>query len=167
MNRHFICFCIWIKAELRNIRLKFSTAILAAILENIQLLLLISTYLNSMSFISYESTLYLSLYLTRELRYIRFRISAAMLAAIFEKNIFINFQISDHICDIPVKFGWKIHHRFEVITISFWGLKITPKWPSCNFFGIWPTRVNRGSCNLCYPAEQWTDIPTRTGHSGF
>ena len=57
-----------------------------------------------MTFTSYEWTLHLSLYLKGVLRYIRFRISAAMLAAILEKK-FINFQIPDHICDIPVKFG--------------------------------------------------------------
>ena len=64
-------------------------AILAAILENMQLLLLFFTYLNSTSFISYESTLYSSLYLKAELRYIRFRFSAAILAAIL--NFFILF----------------------------------------------------------------------------
>ena len=70
--------------ELRYIILKFSAAILAAILENMQLLLLFSTYLISMFFISYESTLHSFLYLKAELRYIRSRISAAILAAILE-----------------------------------------------------------------------------------
>ena len=40
-----------------------------------------------MTFTSYEWTLHLSLYLKGVLRYIRFRISAAMLAAILEKKI--------------------------------------------------------------------------------
>ena len=73
---------LYLKAELRYIRFRFLAAILAAILENMQLLLLFSTYLVSTSFISYESTLYLSFYLKAELRYIRSRISAAILAAI-------------------------------------------------------------------------------------
>ena len=68
--------------ELRYIGFRFSAAILAAILENMQLLLLFSTYLISTSYISYELTLHLSLYLKAELRYIRSRISAAILAAI-------------------------------------------------------------------------------------
>ena len=68
--------------ELRYIILKFSAAILAAILENMQLLFLFSTYLISTFFISYESTLHLILYLKAELRYIRIRFSAAILAAI-------------------------------------------------------------------------------------
>ena len=49
--------------ELRYIILKFSAAILAAILKNMQLLLFFSTYLISMFFISYESTLHSFLYL--------------------------------------------------------------------------------------------------------
>ena len=75
---------LYLKAELRYIRFRFSAAILAAILENLPLLLLFSTYLISTSFISYESTLYLFLYLKAELRYIRFRFLAAILAAILE-----------------------------------------------------------------------------------
>ena len=75
---------LYLKAELRYICLKFPAAILAAILENMQLLLLLPTYLISTSSISYESTLHLSLYLKAELRYIRFRFSAAILAAILE-----------------------------------------------------------------------------------
>ena len=78
---------LYLKAELRYIRYKFSAAILAVILKNMQLLLFISTYLNSTSFTSYEWTLHLSLYLKAELRYIRFRFSAAILAAIL--NFFI------------------------------------------------------------------------------
>ena len=70
------------KAEMRYIRFRFSAVILAAILENVQLLLLFFTYLISTSFISYESTLHSFLYLKAELRYIRSRISAAILAAI-------------------------------------------------------------------------------------
>ena len=73
---------LYLKAELRYNRFRFSATILAAILENMQLLLLFSTYLISTSFISYESTLHSSLYLKAELRYIRSRISAAILAAI-------------------------------------------------------------------------------------
>ena len=69
--------------ELRYICLRFSAAILTAILENMQLLLLFSTYLISTSFISYESTLYSSLYLEAELRYIRSRISAEFLNFLF------------------------------------------------------------------------------------
>ena len=79
---------LYLKAELRYIRFRFSAAILSAILENWQLLLFFSTYLISTSFISYESTLYSSLYLKAELRYIRFRFSAAIWAAI------LNFLIS-------------------------------------------------------------------------
>ena len=75
---------LYLKAELRYIRFKFSAAILAPILKNMQLLLLIFTYLNSTSSISYESTLYLSLYLKAELRYIRFKFSAAILAPILK-----------------------------------------------------------------------------------
>ena len=45
----------------------------------VKLLLLISTFFNSTSLASYESTLYLSLYLTTELRYISFWFSAAIL----------------------------------------------------------------------------------------
>ena len=41
----------------------FLVAILAAILKILQLLLLISTYLNSTSFTSYESTFHLSVYI--------------------------------------------------------------------------------------------------------
>ena len=107
-----------------------------------QLMSLIFTYSYSTTFTLYESTLYLSLYLKGELRYIRFWISAAMLAAILEKYFFTYFQISDHICDTPVKFDWNIPNSSEVITISFWGSKKTLKWPSCDFFRIWPTRVN-------------------------
>ena len=49
-----------------------------------------------------------------------------------------------------MKFGWNIRNSLTVITISFWGSKKTPKWPSCNFFGIWPTRVkiNRTNHNI-------------------
>ena len=99
---------------------------MAAILENRQLMLLIFTYSYSTTSTLYESTLHLSLYSKRELRYIRFRISAAMLAAILEKFLFTYFQISDHICDIPVKFGRNIPNSSEVITISFWGQKRPP-----------------------------------------
>ena len=81
---------LYLKAELRYICLKFSAAILAAILENMQLLLLFSTYLISTSFISYESTLHSSLYLKAELKYIRSRFSAAILAAI------LNFLFSSY-----------------------------------------------------------------------
>ena len=56
-----------------------------------------------------------------------------MLAAILEKKNFTYFHISDHIWDTPVKFGWNIPNGSEVITISFWGSKKTPKWPSCDF----------------------------------
>ena len=80
---------LYLKAELRYIRFRFPAAILAAILENMQLLLLFSTYLISTSFISYESTLYSSLYLKAKLRYIRFRFSAAILAAI----LFFSFSL--------------------------------------------------------------------------
>ena len=104
-NKSTLHSSLYLKAVLRYIRFIFSEAILAAILENMQLLLLISTYLNSTSFISNESSLHSSLCLKAELRYIRFRISAAMLAAILKKIIFTHFQISDHICDISVKFG--------------------------------------------------------------
>ena len=52
-----------------------------------------STNSYSTTFTSYESTLYLLVYLKGELRYIRFGISAAMLAAILEKNIFTYSQI--------------------------------------------------------------------------
>ena len=76
----FLCM----SEELRYICLRFLAAILAAILENMPLLLLFSTYLISTSFISYESTLHSFLYLKAELRYIRFRFSAAILAAILE-----------------------------------------------------------------------------------
>ena len=93
---HFILYestlhsFLYLKAELRYIRIRFSAAILASILENMQLLLSFSTYLISTFFISYESTLHLSLYLKAELRYIRSRISAAILAAIFNFfNLFI------------------------------------------------------------------------------
>ena len=72
---------LYLKAELRyNLDWAFSVAILAAILENMQLLLLFSTYLISTSFILSESTLHSFLYLKAELRYIRFRFSAAILA---------------------------------------------------------------------------------------
>ena len=81
---------LYLKAELRYIRIRFSAAILAAILENMQLLLLFSTYLISTSFISYELTLHSSLYLKAELRYIRSRIPATILAAI------LNFLISSY-----------------------------------------------------------------------
>ena len=57
------------------------------------------------------------------------------------KKKFSQFHIPDHIWDTPVKFGWNIPNGSEVITISFWGSKKTPKWPSCDFFRIWPTRV--------------------------
>ena len=70
--------------ELRYICLKFSAAILAAILENINLLLEISTYSYPRSFIPYESSLHLSFYPKAQLRYIRFKFSAAILAAILE-----------------------------------------------------------------------------------
>ena len=63
----------YLKVELRYIKFIFSAAILEAMLENMQLLLLLSTHFNSSSFISYESTLYSSLYLKAELRYIRIR----------------------------------------------------------------------------------------------
>ena len=76
----FICFCVC----LRYICSKFSAAILAAILENMQLVLLLSKYLISTSFIPYESLFYSSLYLKAKLRYIRFRFSAAILAAVWE-----------------------------------------------------------------------------------
>ena len=55
MTGHIHLFLCMLE-ELRYICLKFSAAILAAILENMQLLLLFSTYLISTSFISYEST---------------------------------------------------------------------------------------------------------------
>ena len=81
---------LYLEAELRYIRIRFSAAILAAILENMQLLLFFSTYLISTSFISYELTLHSSLYLKAELKYIRSRISAAILAAILNFfNLFI------------------------------------------------------------------------------
>ena len=75
----------YLKGELRFIRFKFLAAILAAILENMQLLLLIFTYSYSTTFTSYEWTLYFSLYVEGELRYIRFKFSAAILAATLEK----------------------------------------------------------------------------------
>ena len=50
---------------------------------------LISTYSYATTFTSYEWTLYFSLYLEGELRYIRFRMSVAMLAAILE-NYFLH-----------------------------------------------------------------------------
>ena len=91
MTGHFIFLCIWLQKR-DTLDSNFLAVILAASLEIMQLLLLFSTYLNSTSFISYESTLYLSLYLKWELRYIRFRFWAAILAAILE--FFILF-ISD------------------------------------------------------------------------
>ena len=81
---------IFLKVELIYIRFGFSAAILATILENMQLMLLFSTYLISIcSFISYESTLYSSLYLKAEMRYIRIIFSAAILAAILNFVIFL------------------------------------------------------------------------------
>ena len=80
---------LYLKAELSYIRIRFSVVILAAILENMQLLLLFSTYLICTSLISYESTLHSTLYLKAELRYIRSRISAAILAAILNFLIFL------------------------------------------------------------------------------
>ena len=49
MNRHFICLYIW-EQSWDTLDSYFSAAILAAILEIMQLLLLIFTYLNSTSF---------------------------------------------------------------------------------------------------------------------
>ena len=67
------------------------------------------------------------LYLKGELRYIRFRISAAMLAAILTTNPYIFEFLTINICDIPVKFGCNIPNSSEVITMSFWGSKMNPK----------------------------------------
>ena len=80
---------LYLKAELRYIRFKFSATILTAILEFMQLLLLIFTYLSSTSSISYESTLYFSLFLKAELRYIRFIFAVTILAAILKNMQFL------------------------------------------------------------------------------
>ena len=80
---------LYLKGKSRYIRFTFSAAILAAILGNMQLLLLIFTYSYSATFTSYESTLYLSVYLKGELRYIIFNFSPAILAAILK-----NMQLS-------------------------------------------------------------------------
>ena len=58
---------LYLKGALRYIRFRISAAILAAILENMQLLLLISTYSYSTSFTSYELTIHMYVYLKREL----------------------------------------------------------------------------------------------------
>ena len=139
MNRHIICFCIQ-KESWDTLDCNFWRPSWPPSWKICNWLLLIFTYSYSTTFTLYESTLYSTLYLKGELRYIWFGISAAMLAAILEKN-FTYFQIPDHIYDIPVKFGWNILNSSEVITISFWGSKKTPKWLSCDFFRIWPTRV--------------------------
>ena len=89
-----------LKEELRYIRIKFLAAILADIMENIILLLEISTYSYHQSFIPYELTLHLPLYLKAQLRYItrRFKFSAAILAAILENMqlllLFLTYLIS-------------------------------------------------------------------------
>ena len=80
---------LYLKGEPRYIIFNFRAAILAAILENMQLSLLIFTYSYSTTFTSYESILYLSLYLKGEPRYIIFNFWAAILAAILE-----NMQLS-------------------------------------------------------------------------
>ena len=56
MNRHCIRCCTWTQSWDTSDSI-FSAAILAAILENMQLLLLISTYSYSTTFTLYESTL--------------------------------------------------------------------------------------------------------------
>ena len=130
-----ICFCVWQKnwdtfvsnfiwidtpfvfaseTELINIRFKFSSDILAAILENMILLLLISTCLNSTYFISYESTLYSSLYLKAELRYIRFRFLAVILAAILKFIIFFILIITQHY--ITNRKSMKSYYYFHCIS---------------------------------------------------
>ena len=78
------------------------------------------------------------------------------------KNFFFTyFQIPDHICDTPVKFGWDIRNSSEVITISVWGgSKKTPKWPSCDFFRIWRTRVNKIYVGFKYPPKGLNYIPS-------
>ena len=77
------------------------------------------------------------------------------------KKNFTYFQIPDHICDIPVKFGWNIRNSSEVITISFGGSKKTPKWPSCDFFRIWPTRVKIDFWSL-FTLRQYRSYYTRS-----
>ena len=91
-----ISFVFVSESEQKYIKFKFSAAILAAILENMQLLLFISAYLNSTSFITYESTHYPCLYLNVELRYIRFIFSAAILAVIL-KNMQLLLFISTYL----------------------------------------------------------------------
>ena len=89
MNRHFIFLYIW----------KYSWDILDSIfcghlgrhLKKYATVVTFSTYSNSTSFISYESTLHLSLYLKAQLRYNRFKFSAAILAAILDKCNFCYF----------------------------------------------------------------------------
>ena len=128
-----------------------TTTILAAILENLQLMLWISTYSYFTTVTLYESTPYSSLYLKGELRYIRFWISAAMLAAILE-FFSTNLQIPDYICDTPVKFSWNICNSSEVITISFWGSK-NPRMTFVDFVRIWSTGVN--ACSAFGRSPRW------------
>ena len=114
---------MYLKAELRYIRFEFSAAILTAILKNMQLLLLFLTYLNSTFFISYESTLHLSVYLNAELRYIRFRFSAAILAAILKLFILLILDIAQQYftSQKSLKSDYYFHcisHLIEVILVS-------------------------------------------------
>ena len=108
MNRRFICLCIQKRAEIHMIVIFGGHLGLAAILENMQLMLLIFTYLYSATSTLYEWTLYLSLYLKGELRYIRFGISVAMLAAIldFFFHIFPNsWPYMWYSCNIWLKYS--------------------------------------------------------------
>ena len=104
----------YLKAKLRYIKFEFSAVILAAILKYMQLLLLFLTYLNSTFFISYESTLYLFVYLNAELRYIRFKFSAAILAAILKLFILLILDIAQQF--FTNRKSLKLYYYFHCIS---------------------------------------------------
>ena len=98
-----------------------------------ELLLLISTNLNYTSFISYESTIYLSLYLKAELRYIRFKFSAAILAAILENRKYATVVIYFYIFELYVF----LHMDRHFICLYIWkqsrDILDSDFWPSWKF----------------------------------
>ena len=129
---------------------------MAAILENMKLLLLFSTYLISTSFISYESTLHSSLYLKAELGYIRFRFSVAISSAILENwqllllfstylisTFFISFESTLYSSlYLKAELRYIISYLVEAILISRIGRHIGRHFEkySTDDIGIHPTR---------------------------
>ena len=93
MNRHFICICIWNRTDTLDSNFWRPSWPPSWKIGKYCYLFLQIWYFCPL--FSYESTLSLSLYMKAELRYIRFKSSVAILAAILEKyaTVVIDFYI--------------------------------------------------------------------------